>query len=62
MTINKPIIDPMTEWMMEECWRLSCKFMHEIEYELQCQGKFPINLLLASQNLVAKWLEFAGRN
>ena len=62
MTTNKPLVDPLTEWVIEEGWQLSRKFMQEIEREVGCYGKLPVNLLLASQNLVIKWLEFARRN
>ena len=62
MTIKKPLIDPLTEWVIEKGWQLSCRFIREIEDEFECQDKFPISPLLASQNLVIKWLEFARRN
>ena len=62
MTIKKHIIDSLTEWVIEEGWQISREFMLQIEHELECQGKIPINLLLASQNLAIKWLNFATRN
>lgn len=62
MVNDKRLCDLLTEWVIEEGWQLSRKFMQEIEREFECQGKLPINLLLASQNLVIKWLEFARKN
>ena len=56
------IENALTEWVIEEGWQLSRKFMQEIEREFDCQGKYPVNILMASTNLVIKWLEFARRN
>ncbi len=61
MTIDKRILDYWTEWVLEEGWRISRRFMQEIEYELNCE-RVPVQLLLVSQNLVNKWIQFARRN
>ncbi len=50
------------EMLIEDNWRLSRKFMHEIEEELDCKGKLPVNLLLASSNLRDKWIEYSEMN
>jgi len=62
MIRNTKVDDALTEWVIEECWQISCRFMKEIERECDCQGKLPVNLLMASENLVIKWIEFAGKN
>jgi len=53
--------EALTEYVIEEGWQLSRRFMREIEHELNCEGQLPVNILLASQNLAVKWIEF-GRN
>lgn len=62
MTYDKRICDSLNEWVMEEGWQLSRKFMQEIEHEFDCQGKLPVSVLLSSQNLVIKWMQFVLRN
>lgn len=55
-------IDALNEIILEDSWRISRKLMQEIERELECEGKLPVNILLASQNLVIKWNEFTRLN
>ena len=59
--VNK-IQDAITEMIIEDNWRLSRKFMQEIEHEFENKGKIPINVLLASTNLQKKWIEYANSN
>lgn len=60
MSYDKRLCDPLTEWMLEEGWQLSRRFMREIETEID--GYVPIELLLVSENLRRKWAEFSQRN
>ena len=60
MIANKDLI--LNEWVINEGWLISRKFMQEIEREMECQGKLPVNLMMVSGNLVVKWLEFERRN
>lgn len=62
MTVDNRICDFWTEWILEKGWELSCKFMREIENELNLQGQLPVSILLASTNLIQKWLDFARKN
>ncbi len=60
--MDSKVEESLVEWVVEEGWLISRKFMQEIEAELECQGKLPIDILLASENLVIKWIDFARRN
>jgi len=60
--MKEPICDVITDYVIEEGWALSRRFMLEIERELECKGKLPVDILLASTNLAIKWLNFALRN
>lgn len=59
--MNK-IQDAITELIIEDAWRLSRRFMREIELEFECQGKLPLPLLLVSTNLQSKWIEYTKLN
>ena len=60
MIANKDLL--LNEWLINEAWLISRRFIREIEKELECQGKLPFNLLLVSGNLAIKWMDFARRN
>lgn len=61
MSYDKKLCDPLTEWILEEGWQINRRFMREIENEYDLRG-IPINILLASKELILKWLEFASKN
>ena len=62
MSTNKPLIDPLTEYILEESWQLSRQFMKIIEFELDLEDKVPIDILMASKELRDKWIKFASKN
>ncbi len=62
MTTDKRIIDPLTEWVIEEGWRISRLFIRELEQEFNCGDKVSLNLIIPSQYLAIRWLSFAMRN
>ena len=59
--MNK-IQNAIAELIIEDAWRLSRKFMREIEHELECEGNLPITILLASVNLQSKWEQYSRLN
>lgn len=52
----------IAEIIIEDSWRLSRKFMLEIEHELEIKGQLPINMLLASASLQRKWSDYTRCN